>query len=54
MDNGYLILDHVHVVVRRLRLLFSHSLQVAHQVWHIHPELLGVHAVCYGVAEGRV
>lgn len=52
MDMWYLIFDHVHVVVCRLRLLFSHFFQMAHQVWHIHPELLSVDTVCRGITEG--
>lgn len=52
IDIWYLIFDHVHVVVCRLRLLFSHFFQMAHQVWHIHPELLGVYTFCCGFTEG--
>lgn len=51
-DGGiYLVLEHVHVVVRRLWLLIGHLLQVANQIWHVYPEVLGVAlGFCNGVA----
>lgn len=44
----YLIFDHIYIVVGGLGLLFSHSLQMTQQVWHIYPELLGFHNICGG------
>ena len=51
--GGHLVLEHVHVVVGGLGLLLRHLLQVRHQVWHVHPELLrGGIGLC-GVAENE-
>lgn len=51
--RAHLILEHVHVVVCCLWLLLCHLLQMGYQVWHVHPEILGIGlALCGGVAGG--
>lgn len=51
--NGYLIFDHVHVVICGLRLLLCHLSQMVHQVGHVHPELLGVCTLACRLTKGR-
>lgn len=52
-SRTHLILEHVHVVVCCLWLLLCHLLQMGYQVWHVHPEILGIGlALCGGVAGG--
>lgn len=40
--DGYLIFNHVYVVICGLWLLLCHLSQMVHQVGHVHPELLGI------------
>lgn len=48
-----LILQHVHVVVRRLGFLFCHLLQVGYEVWHVDPEVLGISLGLCGCVTGE-